>query len=162
MDRVRRRSPRLETLEGRQLLARAHFDHIIARATPPPVLNGTFQGMTSTYLDTPGPPETLSEVFSGRTRALGAVHATVSDQMDPKTGALLGGQVQMSNARGSVRLVFGPGDVVSQQFVGTLSTQVVRYTVAAGTGTYAGATGSGTITLVQNSLKGSTLVVQSA
>ncbi len=159
MARERRRSPRLESLEGRQLLATAHFDHIVARAAAPLVLNGTLRGSISTFLDTPGPPETLSEVFNGRTRSMGNVRAVVSDQVDPTTGNLLGGQVALTNGRGSVHLVFGPGDVVSQQVVGTLTTQVVRFTVAAGTGAYAGAGGSGTFTVLQNAGKSATLVI---
>jgi hypothetical protein len=162
MSRDRRRAPRLESLEGRQLLSRAHFDHIVARATPPLVLNGTMKGSLSTFLDTPGPPETLSEVFNGRARSMGAVRAVVSDQIDPTTGALLGGQVVMSNPRGSVRLAFGPNSVVSNQTAGNLATQVVRYTVAQGTGAYAGASGSGTFTVLQNNGKSSTLVFQTS
>jgi hypothetical protein len=158
MARDRRRSPRLESLEGRQLLATARVAHHAA----PPALNGTFNGQISTYLDTPGPPETMSEVFTGRTRALGSAKAVVYDFVDPTTGALLGGQVALSNARGSVHLVFGPGDVVSTQMVGTLTTQVLRYTAAAGTGVFASATGSGTVTVLQNTGKSASLVIESS
>lgn len=166
MARDRRRSPRLESLEGRQLLATAHFNHIVhiivTRPAAPLVLNGTFKGAISTYLDTPGPPETLSEVFNGRARSMGVVRAVVSDKVDPTSGTLLGGQVALSNGRGSVHLVFGPSDVVSSESVGTLTTQVVHYTVTAGTGAFAAAGGSGKFTLLQNSGKSATLVVESS
>ena len=178
MARDRRRSPRLESLEGRQLLA-ARIAHA-ARPPAPLVLNGTFNGQVSSYLDTPGPPEIMSEVFSGRTRSTGAAKAVIYDIIDPTTGALLGGQVALSNARGSIHLVFGPSDVVSTQMVGTLTTQVLHYTVASGTGAYAGvgsgpavnvvnvpagsfaSGGSGTITLLQNTGKSATLVINSS
>lgn len=157
MARDRRQAPRLESLEGRRLLSAAHFDHIVRKA---PVLNGTFRGSLGTFLDTPGPPETLSEVFYGRARSMGAVRAVVADQLDA-AGNLLGGQVTLSNPRGTVQLGFGPGDVVSTQTVGQLSTEVVRYTVTAGTGAYAGASGSGTLTVLQKAGKSATLVLSS-
>lgn len=162
MSRDRRRAPRLESLEGRQLLSTAHFDHIVARAAPPLVLNGTMKGSLTTFLDTPGPPETLSEVFTGRARSMGAVRVVVSDQIDSATGSLLGGKVILSNPRGSVHLAFGPTSVVSNQTVGTLSTQVVHYTVVQGTGAYAGASGSGTFTVLQNNGKSATVVFQTS
>ena len=163
MARDRRRSPRLESLEGRQLLTAARLAHA-ARPAAPLVLNGSFNGQLSTFLDTPGPPETMSEVFNGRTRSTGAAKAVVYDFVDPTTGALLGGQVALSNARGSVHLVFGPGDVVSTQMVTkhALTTQVLRYTATAGAGALAGATGSGTITILQNTGKSATLVIASS
>jgi hypothetical protein len=161
MARDRRTAPRLESLEGKQLLttmAQVHFDHIVQTA---PVLNGTFQGALSTFLDTPGPPETRSEIFYGRSRAMGAVRIVVSDQMDA-TGHLLGGQVVLSNPRGSIHLGFGANDLVSTQSVGSLSTQVLKYTVAAGTGAYAWASGSGTFTVLQKAGKSATLVIDSS
>ena len=162
MSRDRRRSPQLESLEGKQLLSTAHFDHIVAHAAPPLVLNGTMKGSLSTFLDTPGPPETMSEVFTGRARSMGAVRVALYDQIDSTTGSLLGGQVVLTNPRGSVHLTFGPQSVVSNQTVGNFSTQVVQYTVAQGTGIYAGATGTGTFTVLQNNGKSSTLVFQTS
>ncbi len=159
MGRDRRKSPRLETLEGKLLLSTVHFDHILAnpggpirpaRPAAPLVLNGTLKGDLSTYTDTPGPPETMTETFTGRTRGMGRVYVAVVDQLDA-SGNLIGGQVVLSNARGSVALGFGPNSTISGQQAGSITVQVVRYSVVSGTGAYARASGAGTFTAIQNS-----------
>jgi hypothetical protein len=160
MGRDRRKSPRLEALEGKQLLSTVHFNHIVAKAGGPAVpaaraqapllLNGTLKGDVTSYTDTPGPPETMTETFSGRTRSMGRVRGVVIDQIDA-TGKLIGGQVVLTNARGSVTLGFGPDSTVSGQQAGTITIQVVRYSVVSGTGAYARASGSGVFTAIQNS-----------
>jgi hypothetical protein len=162
MGRDRRQSPRLEALEGKQLLSTVHFNHIVApggvvndpalrggRAPVPLVLNGTLRGDLSTYTDTAGPPETMTESFTGRTRAMGRVKAVVVDQIDAK-GNLIGGQVVLTNARGSVTLGFGPDSAISGQQAGSITIQVVRYSVVSGTGAYAHRSGVGTFTAIQN------------
>ncbi len=149
MGRDRRQSPRLEALEGKQLLSAARFDHIVASAAPL-VMNGTLKGVVSSFTDLAGPPETMMEMFTGRTRSMGRVTAIVTDQIDT-AGHLLGGTVVLANARGSVTLGFGPGSTISSQEVGTITDQVVRYSVVSGTGAYARASGAGTFTALQNS-----------
>ncbi|HEY2156487.1 MAG TPA: hypothetical protein VGH33_12710 [Isosphaeraceae bacterium] len=161
MGRDRRQSPRLEALEGKQLLSTVHFNHIVApgrgtlpilnggRPPVPLVLNGTLKGDVSTYTDTPGPPETMTEAFSGQTRAMGRVKAVVVDQIDAK-GNLIGGQVVLTNARGSVTLGFGPDSTISGQQAGSITIQVVRYSVVSGTGAYAHRSGVGTFTAIQD------------
>jgi hypothetical protein len=169
MGRDRRQSPRLETLEGKQLLSNVHFDHIVNPGGPM-ILNGTLKGSVASFTDIPGPPETMAELFTGRVRAMGRVNAAVIDQMDA-TGNLIGGEVVLTNRRGSVTLGFGPNSTVSGQQAGTITVQVVRYSVVSGTGAYARASGSGTFTAVQNSGtftavqstgQSSTLVLESA
>ncbi len=157
MGRDRRKSPRLETLEVKQLLSNVHFDHIVANpggpmipAPAPFVLNGTLNGSVASFTDIPGPPETMAELFTGRVRAMGRVNGAVIDQMDAN-GNLIGGEIVLSNRRGSVTLGFGPGSTVSGQQAGTITVQVVRYSVVSGTGAFARASGSGTFTAVQNS-----------
>ena len=150
MGRDRRKSPRLETLEGKQLLSGVHFNHIVAKPVGPMVLNGTLNGSVATFTDIPGPPETMAELFSGRVRAMGRVNAAVIDQLDA-SGKLIGGEIVLQNRRGSVTLGFGPNSTISGQQAGTITIQVVRYSVVSGTGAYAHASGSGTFTTVQDS-----------
>jgi hypothetical protein len=160
MARDRRQSPRLESLEGRQLLSAMHYDHIVARAAAPVVLDGKLQGNLSSYTEAAGPPRTMSEAFSGRVRSMGRVNGVVADQVD-SSGNLIGGSITLTNRRGAVVLGFGPGSTVSTQQAGTLYSQVVRYSVVSGTGAYAGAGGTGTFASLQVANKSSTLVIES-
>lgn len=161
MSRERRRSPAIEPMEGRQLLSAVHFDHIAAAARPAPplVLNGVLNGAIRSFTQSSGTPMVLSESFSGHVRSMGAVRGVIADVIGAHN-ALLGGGIILRNPRGAVRLAFGPGDLVSTQSIGNISSEVVHYTVADATGIYARSGGSGTFTMLQSMGKSSQIILE--
>lgn len=161
MDRDRRRSPalRVESLEGKLLLA-ATPRSIRGEARPAPlILDGTFTVDPAEAIKTvlrqagdpgspPAPTVSTSLPFSGRARSMGAVSGSIDETTANPSRALLKGEIVLTNAKGSVRLRFDEGSKVSAKSTAKASTTVARYTVASGDGAYAGAKGAGNWTTV--------------
>jgi hypothetical protein len=145
MSRDRRTPPKFEPLEGKLLLS-------ASPATMPPahgavILDGNFTSNVKSVKSTGTPMVTVTEPFAGQSRSLGRVKATLVETADNTTGSLLSAGIVLQNAKGSVHLVFGQNDLVSQTSTKASSTQVLAYTIDHGTGAYANAGGAGTFTM---------------
>jgi hypothetical protein len=122
---ARRRSPRFDALEGRQLLSTT------AQATPSAFLTSDSQDTTHAA----GGREVLRTTFSGTANNVGPAQATSTEVA--RNGGLVSVQVQLQTAHGSVRLAFGPKDV-TQNIASTYGTEIAAtYHVVAGTGAFA-------------------------
>jgi hypothetical protein len=137
MTRHRARSFQLEALEGRQLLTALHPAHHATSNPATLVLSGTLKGLAN-KLDVSG--------FSGEIKALGRVHADVSSSTGFNPGSSLLTEIIVTGAKGSITLSFGP-DFASDNLTRTTEVFGYAYTVVSGTGAYAGASGTGNLTL---------------
>jgi hypothetical protein len=144
MNKIRpkqKRSPSLEVLEGRLTLSTglavdSPHTHALVRSLPHGAIPVSFRGHTSTSGSTQTTPDLTGRI--GHDRFTGYGSATVSG------AAVLGGDVYLSNRKGSLHLKL---DSVSFTQVGRSQRPEVPFVVVEATGKYAsfaGATGIGT------------------
>ena len=158
MSRNRRRTPRLESLEGKQLLSTAAHPavakppvvHPVAHPASPP-LNGELFGAThSTVLDTTL-TETVTMPFSGTAGSLGQVQGVLTEHINESAEVVARGNLVFKNGAGSVTLSFVKVDVLQNLTMPYNSQFLANYTVTAATGAYAGkASGTGVLELTED------------
>ena len=152
MSRHRRRSPQIESLEGKLLLSTVHpMGRPQATAL---VLDGNLSSSVKAVKATGTTTLTISEAFTGTSRSLGRVKGTLTEVVDGTTGALLSAGFLLKNAKGSVHLAFGSNDLVAHSSDATTRRETLTYSVDSGTGAYATAAGSGTFTMTYHTNTG--------
>lgn len=155
MARQRRRSFEIETLEGKLLLSTAHAAvpaAVQAPAPSPPTLHGkplALHGVMAASAFKVSPivsnAEPVQISLAGTAGALGAVTGTLTEEVDEQVEEVTRGTLVLQNARGTLTLDFVRPDVMENLTEPYNEGFVVSYKIAAGTGAYAGATGSGTL-----------------
>jgi len=154
MSRDRSRSPRLEPLEGRQLLSTARA----SRAVPAPKLaaqvlapaqslDGDLSGSLRDLIVRGGATSAMSQPFAGTIPAIGPVIARVNTLYNGTTRALIRGEIIVAGQAGSLRLAFADRDQVSHRADDSSAEAVGTYRVDSGSGAFATTKGSGTFKL---------------
>ena len=147
MARPRARMFEVESLEGKQLLSTMHVTHHTAPKPPPLVLDGDLKDSSGNVVYSSDMSQS-EEQFSGRVKSMGVVNGTILNY-NPYTSPLNDPKIVLTNSRGSVTLVFGENDLLSQSDSGTKTMTRFRFTVQSGTGGFAGASGAGVFTETQ-------------
>jgi hypothetical protein len=147
---TRRRSPRFEAMEARQVLSTAAAAHLAAAAqaraaqsqaqvTPSAFLTSDSQ----TTGHAPGGREVLKTTFSGSANNEGPAQATSTEVAT--RNRLISVQIVLQTAHGSVRMAFGPSDVTQSLADSDGSQVAANYHIVSGTGAFAHAKGTGSV-----------------
>jgi hypothetical protein len=145
MSRNRRRTPRLEPLEGKQLLSTAHA-HVTVHKPPAvhpasPPLIGALVASTHTTVQDAVLAQTVTMPFSGSAGAMGRVRAVLTEDIDQSAEAVAKGNLVLTNGSGTITLSFGRVNVLQNLTMPYNSQFLANYTVTAATGAYAGKAG---------------------
>lgn len=145
MSRDRRRTPRLESLEGKQLLSTAHP----AAAAPKPaaahaaplVLDGLMAASAYAVPLRTGAIDQAVITLAGNAGAMGPVKATLTEFIDVSTESVRRANLVITDARGSVTLTLSKFSVFENLTTDYNEGYSADYVVTSGTGSFAGATG---------------------
>ena len=145
MSRNRRWTPRLEPLEGKQLLSTAHAHPPVPK--PPVVhptslpLDGALVASTHTTIQNTTLTQTVTMPFDGAAGSMGRVQGVLTEDINESAEAVAKGNLVLKNGAGTVTLSFAQVNVLQNLTVPYNSQFLVNYKVTAATGAYAGKTG---------------------
>jgi hypothetical protein len=155
MSRNRRRTPRLEPLEGKQLLSTAHahppvHKPPVVHPTSPP-LKGALVSATHSTVRNTTLTETVTMPFSGTAGSMGPVQGVLTEIINESAEVVSQGNLVLTNGAGSVTLTFGSVDVLQNLTMPYNSQFLTNYKVTAATGAYAGkVSGTGVLEVTEN------------